>query len=158
MSLYNDIKMIGLGSMGSEVATLVARHQREGEGHKSLSNEEKNILRKAIKFVSNMKEGYTAVVEIHNFNMNSEVPDSYNYYLKVRQQLPELGLVDKASQIEEEINMFADVLKKLNEGKSLAEMEEDKLVKVAKFFSRLSDFALEQLYVINNEKKELESI
>lgn len=158
MSLYTDIKMIGLGSMGSEVATLVERCQREGERQKSLSDEEKNILKKAIKFVSNMKEGYTAVVEVQNFNINSEVPGSYNYYLKVRQQLPELGLVNKASQIEEEINMFADVLKKLNEGKSLAEMEEHKLVKVAKFFSRLSDFALEQLYIMNNEKRELESI
>lgn len=159
MSLYNDIdiKMIGLGSMGSEVATLVARYQREGEREKSLSDEEKNILSKALKFVKNTKEGYTAVVEVRNFNINSEVPGSYNYYLKVRQQLPEWGSVSEESEIEEEINMFADILKKLNEQKSLADIGKDKLSKVGKFFSRLSDFALEQLYVINNEKRELES-
>jgi uncharacterized protein YicC (UPF0701 family) len=158
MSLYNDIKMIGLGSMGSEVATLVGRYQREGKVKVSLSKEEKNILQKAIRFVGNMKEGYMAVVEVRNFNINSEVPISYNYYLRVRQLLPELGQVKEDSEIEEEIKMFADILQKLNEGRTLAEIGEEKIDKVGKFFSRLSDYALQELYVINNEKKELESI
>jgi len=158
MSFSNEINRIRLGAMGSEIATLVGRYRRESKQKMSLSEEDKNILVNAITFVENMGKGYTAVVETHNFNINSDVPVSYNYYIKVRQQLPELGPVNQASEIEREIEMFADVLKKLSEEKPLAEKEGHELDKVGKFFSRLSDFALEELYIINNEKRELESL
>lgn len=157
MSFSDDIKIIVLGSMGSEVATLIGRYQREGVQEISLSEEDKDILKKAIRFVKNTKDGYDQVVEVRNFNMNSEVPVSYNYYLRVRQQLPELGSVNKASEIGEEIEMFAEILKKLNDGKPISQIEVQGLENVGKFFSRLSDFALEELYIIN-EKTQLESI
>jgi hypothetical protein len=158
MSLYNDIKIIGLGSMGSEVATLIGRYRREGAKKISLSDEERNILKKALSFVANMEQGYRVVVGTSQFNINAEVPASYSYYLKVRQQLPELGRVQKAKDFESEIKMFAETLRKLDQGKTLAQIDEEKLSNVGKFFSRLSDFALEELYVINNEKRELESL
>lgn len=158
MSLYDDIKMIGLGSMGSELATLIERYKRDDKKERSLTDDERNTLKKAIKFVRNMKDGYAAVIEVHNFNINSEAPGSYNYYIRVRKQLPELGLVNNASEIGKEINMFAEILNKLNQEKSLAEIGKDKLAKVGVFFSRLSDFTMEQLYVLNNEKRELDSI
>jgi hypothetical protein len=69
-----------------------------------------------------------------------------------------LGPVEKAKDFETEIKMFAEILKKLDEGKTLTEVGKDTLRNVGTFFSRLSDFALEELYVINNEKRELESI
>ena len=144
--------------MSSEVATLIGRYQREGARRISLSEEERNILKKAISFVDNMQQGYQAVVETRICNINSDVPISYNYYLKVRRRLPELGPVKQAKDFEEEINMFAEILKKLDERKPLAEIGENKLRNVEKFFSGLSDFALEELYVINNEKREIESL
>jgi hypothetical protein len=158
MSFYNDLNIIRLGSMGSEVATLIGRYQREGAEKISLSEEERNILQKALSFVDNMEEGYRVVVGDSHLNINSEVPASYSYYLKVRQQLPELGTVKKAKDFEAEIKMFAEVLKRLDEEKTLAQINEEELGKVGKFFSRLSDFALEELYVINNEKREIESL
>jgi hypothetical protein len=158
MSFSNEIKIIVLGSMGSEVATLIGRYQREGDQRAILSKEEKDILKKAIEFVGYMKKGYLAVEEISNFNINSEVPVSYNYYLRVRQQLPEFGPVNKASEIEEEIKMFAETLEKIDEEKNLKEIGEQKIEKVGRFFSRLSEYALEELYIINNSKNELESI
>lgn len=159
MSFSNDIKIIGLGSMGSEVATLIGRYQREGEQKIRLSDEEKNILKKAISFVDNMKEGYKAVMQTRIFNINSDVPLSYNYYIRVRRLLSELKPVKQAKDFEKEIKMWAEILNKLDEGKTLAEIgDEEQLGNVGKFFSRLSDFALEELYVINNEKREIESL
>ncbi|MGB8658111.1 MAG: hypothetical protein WCE90_10070 [Candidatus Zixiibacteriota bacterium] len=157
MSFSNDIRIIGLGSMGSEVATLIGRYQREGEQKIRLSEDERNILKKALSFVDNMKQGYLAV-ETRKFNINSEAPFSYSYYLKVRRQLSELGQVKQVQDFENDIKMFAEILKELGEGKTLAEIDANRLDKVGKFFSRLSDFALEELYVINNEKREIESL
>lgn len=144
--------------MGSEVATLIGRYQREGAKKISLSEEDRNILKKAISFVDNMKQGYQAVVQTRIFNINSDVPLSYNYYIRVRRQLSELKPVKQAKDFEKEIKMWAEILKKLDEGKTLAEIGEEQLGNVGKFFSRLSDFALEELYVINNEKREIESL
>ena len=142
--------------MGSEVATIISRHQREGE-ETALTEDEKNVLAKAIIFVENMREGHQAV-ETRNFNMSAEVPGSYNYYLRVRQQLRDLGPVKESSDLEREIAMFADTLKKLNEEKKLNTVTKKKLSDVGKFFSRLSEVALEELYLINNVKSETELI
>jgi len=154
MSFSNDIKIIALGSIGSEVATLIGRYQREGGQRMSLSEEERNVLNKAIRFVVNIKNGYIGVMEIDKFTMNSEASFSYNYYLRVRQQLPELGSLNNASEIREEIEMFADILKKINEERTLSKIGKNKLEKVNIFFSKLSDFVLQELYIINNEKSE----
>lgn len=158
MSFTNDIRIMGMGSMGSEVATVIGRYQRLGEQKTSLSEDEENTLKKAINFVRRMNDGYNAVVEIRNFNINPEAPTSYNYYLRVRQELTEFEALSKDTEIQKEIKMFSDILTKLSQGKPLAEMGEEKLAKVAKFFAKLSDFALEELYMINNQKKQLESI
>jgi hypothetical protein len=93
-------------------------------------------------------------MEIDKFTMNSEASFSYNYYLRVRQQLPELGSLNNASEIREEIEMFADILKKINEERTLSKIGKNKLEKVNIFFSKLSDFVLQELYIINNEKSE----
>ena len=143
--------------MGSEVATLIGRYQREGAIATSLSDEEKGVLKKAIRFVEDMEQGYQAVVGTRIFHINSEAPVSYNYYLKVRRQLPELGSVQKAKDFETEIKMFSEILKKLDQGRTIAEKDGDKLNNVSKFFSKLSDFALEELYIISNEKKGIET-
>lgn len=157
MSFTNDIRIMALGSLGSQVATIIGRYQREGNGSGTLSNVEKRTLERAVEFVQNLEQGYQAV-NSRNFTMNSEESGSYNYYLQVRQKLPELGTVSKASEIKKEIEMFANVLRRLNEEKALNQAGRDNLGKVAKFFSTLSDFALEQLYIINNRKPELEFI
>jgi len=157
MSFSDDIRIIALGSMGSEVATIIGRYQREGEEGTRLTEDEKNVLAKAIKFVQNMREGHQAV-EARNFNMSAEVPGSYNYYLRVRQQLQELGPVKESSDLEKEIAMFADALKKLNEERKLNTGTRQKLGNVGKFFSRLSEVALEELNLINNVKSETELI
>lgn len=142
--------------MGSEVATIIDRYQDEGK-ESPLTQDEKNVLAKAIKFVQNMKEGHQAV-ETRNFNMSAEVPGSYNYYLKVRQQLRELGPVNESSDLEKEILGFANALKALNEEKKLSTRTKKKLSDVGKFFSRLSEVALEELYLMNNVKSEPELI
>jgi len=153
--MFNEISIISISSMGSEVVTLIGRYQREGAQRISLSEEERSILKKALSFVDNMEQGYRLVVGTSQFNINSDVPASYSYYLRVRSQLPELGPIKQAKDFEKEIKMFAEILKKLNEEKPLAEINEKQLGNVGKFFSRLSDFALEELYVIDNEKESI---
>jgi hypothetical protein len=150
-----EIPQIDLSTIGSETATLIAKYQRLSGQNIPLLKDDKRVLARAIDYFKKVREGHS-LTSSKNPTM-SEGPGYYNGYLKVREQLPDLGLVKLVESMGEnkaikyEIDIFYKVLNKLKKEGTLRGVEDSEIEKVCAFFSKLGDITLGNIYILNQK-------
>jgi hypothetical protein len=151
MAMDEEIQMIGLASIGSEVATIISRYQRLGDQGMIIYDHERGVLQRAREFFKKVKKGYEMATALSLGDLDPEAPKSYNWYLQVRGHLPGLHLITKPEHIKVEIDGLAAMLTKLDKEGTLVGIQKQEIEKAYTFFSTFFEFMLGELYTTSQE-------
>ncbi len=152
LRFFSPSDIISIGYIASGVGALVEKYKRlDGEEIK-LTEDEKYTLENAKNFVDAIEKGFQNTQEPHRFSANAFHSATYNCYVTVRLRFPFKEIPQTIDEIRNEILEFKTVLDEMMESFTLDKIGKGKIEKVGLFFSNLGKMALEQMYILDQEK------
>ncbi len=151
LKLFSTSDIIRIGYIASGTAALVEKYKRLGKEIK-LSDNEKYTLENAKEFVDAIERGFEDTRDPYRFSANAFHSATYNCYVTVRLQFPFSEVPKTIDEIKNEILEFKTVLNGMKNGVIVDRIDEKKIEKVGLFFANLGKMALEQIYILDQEK------